>query len=669
MSSAAGSALRRGWARLSRRKPTRTTTAMTITYDSTADDQRDIEEATSSTFANDRTAFDSNALPNRKNFVNRGMDKLRRSFRKSFHRGKTNRLTANTSDGGPSVESPTMPSSSSSKHSFQLDEAAVRAGTCHFPVKYLGSCEVFESRGMNICEAALKALRDKKRTIKAILYVSGDSLRVVDQEQSRGLILDQTVEKVSFCAPDRRNDKGFAYICRDGATRRWMCHGFQAIKDTGERLSHAVGCSFAVCLEKKKKREAEIEVFTAAKTLADDIQADRNGISRNNQSYNSFRRQLSISERRQDPQKAIMVEPPPIQRPQPASLLIDMSSPDAEMSQSSFDNTPIRQNDSAPVNQSFFERQQNSFHSTNIDQSALRRFHSLRTDIKNPNSRLKTLYNEPIYEGEEAWPGAVNNQVPSAQFDNASFSNQTPRHDSTFNPISRVNDNNKENGVVQTNGINVLSNFTQPDDWLEKAMRSTLSINTNGQQSNGSKHSASLTPRSNGITATVYPTQSSTMNLSSPQVANVHSTSTSPADPSLQQQPPNKQSIRYELLEETDVPPHSPPRISSPWNEQKNGLVTYDIFGQPIFNPNISPQSNGSTKVPTLQFSDLAAANHPKKLINTIETEEIDPFDVRWSAQFLQQSARSTPRSTSTSNSTLNTQHNPFSNESAPVNV
>ncbi|KAI6215652.1 hypothetical protein M3Y94_00410000 [Aphelenchoides besseyi] len=643
---------------------------MTITYDSTADDQRDVEEATSSTFANDRTTFDSNALPNRKNFVNRGMDKLRRSFRKSFHRGKTNRLTANTSDGGANVESPTMPSSSSSKHSFQLDEAAVRAGTCHFSVKYLGSCEVFESRGMNICEAALKALRDKKRTIKAILYVSGDSLRVVDQEQSRGLILDQTVEKVSFCAPDRRNDKGFAYICRDGATRRWMCHGFQAVKDTGERLSHAVGCSFAVCLEKKKKREAEIEVFTAAKHLADDIQADRNGLSRSNQSYNSFRRQLSISERRQDPQKAIMVEPPPLQRPQPTTLLIDMSSPDAETSQSSFDNTTIRPNDSASVNQSFFDKQQNSFHSTNIDQSALRRFHSLRTDIKNPNTRLKTLYNEPIYEGEEAWPGSANNETPSAQFDNASFSNQTPRHDSTSNSTSRVNENNKENGVLEANGINVPSTLTQPDDWLEKAMRSTLAINTNGQQSNGFKHPASITPRSNGITATVHPTPPSTTHLSSPQVPHVHSTSTSPADVSLQQQPPNKQSIRYELLEETDVPPHSPPRISSPLNETKNGVVTYDIFGQPIFNPNTSPQSNGSTKVPTLQFSDLAAANHPKKLMNTIETDEIDPFDVRWSAQFLQQSARSTARSTPTSNSTLNTPHNnPFSNESAPVNV
>ena len=48
----------------------------------------------------------------------------------------------------------------------------------------------------------------------------------------KGLIVDQTIEKVSFCAPDRHHEKGFAYICRDGATRRWLCHGFLAIKET-----------------------------------------------------------------------------------------------------------------------------------------------------------------------------------------------------------------------------------------------------------------------------------------------------------------------------------------------------------------------------------------------------------------------------------------------------
>ncbi|MEJ1269510.1 NUMB endocytic adaptor protein [Cricetulus griseus] len=104
-------------------------------------------------------------------------------------------------------------------HQWQTDEEGVRTGKCSFPVK--------------------------------------------------DLIVDQTIEKVSFCAPDRNFDRAFSYICRDGTTRRWICHCFMAVKDTGERLSHAVGCAFAACLERKQKREKECGVtatFDASRT-------------------------------------------------------------------------------------------------------------------------------------------------------------------------------------------------------------------------------------------------------------------------------------------------------------------------------------------------------------------------------------------------------------------
>lgn len=71
----------------------------------------------------------------------------------------------------------------------------------------------------------------KRRPVRAILHVSGDGIRVVEDE-TKGLIVDQTIEKVSFCAPDRNHEKGFSYICRDGTTRRWMCHGFLATKES-----------------------------------------------------------------------------------------------------------------------------------------------------------------------------------------------------------------------------------------------------------------------------------------------------------------------------------------------------------------------------------------------------------------------------------------------------
>lgn len=165
-------------------------------------------------------------------------------------------------------------------HQWQTDEEGVRTGKCSFPVKYLGHVEVDESRGMHICEEAVKRLKAErkffkgffgktgKKAVKAVLWVSADGLRVVD-EKTKDLIVDQTIEKVSFCAPDRNFDRAFSYICRDGTTRRWICHCFMAVKDTGERLSHAVGCAFAACLERKQKREKECGVtatFDASRT-------------------------------------------------------------------------------------------------------------------------------------------------------------------------------------------------------------------------------------------------------------------------------------------------------------------------------------------------------------------------------------------------------------------
>ncbi|XP_069765928.1 LOW QUALITY PROTEIN: numb-like protein [Narcine bancroftii] len=155
-------------------------------------------------------------------------------------------------------------------HQWQSDEESVRKGRCSFPVRYLGHMEVEESRGMHVCEEAVKKLKTVswKKSVKAILWVSADGLRVVD-DKTKDLIVDQTIEKVSFCAPDRNYDKAFSYICRDGTTRRWICHCFMALKDSGERLSHAVGCAFAACLERKQKREKECGVtasFDASRT-------------------------------------------------------------------------------------------------------------------------------------------------------------------------------------------------------------------------------------------------------------------------------------------------------------------------------------------------------------------------------------------------------------------
>ncbi|KAK3762009.1 hypothetical protein RRG08_019419 [Elysia crispata] len=71
----------------------------------------------------------------------------------------------------------------SKPHQWQEDEKKVREGTCCYQVRYMGHIEVFDSRGMHICEEAVKALKAqcKGKYQRAVLYVTGDTLRVVDE--------------------------------------------------------------------------------------------------------------------------------------------------------------------------------------------------------------------------------------------------------------------------------------------------------------------------------------------------------------------------------------------------------------------------------------------------------------------------------------------------------
>jgi len=63
----------------------------------------------------------------------------------------------------------------------------------------------------------------------------------------------------------------------------------------GERLSHAVGCAFTICLERKQQRDREKAALSGGQ--------DRRGLSP--QRTGSFR-QTSLAERLSDPQSAIV---------------------------------------------------------------------------------------------------------------------------------------------------------------------------------------------------------------------------------------------------------------------------------------------------------------------------------------------------------------------------
>jgi len=139
---------------------------------------------------------------------------------------------------------------------FEADKKRVAGTGATFTVKYLGSIEVREARGVNVCMNATTQLykaagKNKKKTS---IVISMDGVRVVDN-LSRVLIIDQPIEKISFCSPDPGNKYMFSYIARDGASRRWLCHAFIAVDELGERLSHALGCAFTACLQRKQKSQ------------------------------------------------------------------------------------------------------------------------------------------------------------------------------------------------------------------------------------------------------------------------------------------------------------------------------------------------------------------------------------------------------------------------------
>uniref|UniRef100_A0AC35UDT2 PID domain-containing protein n=1 Tax=Rhabditophanes sp. KR3021 TaxID=114890 RepID=A0AC35UDT2_9BILA len=337
------------------------------------------------------------------------LDRFKKSIRKSF------RLKPKDKQGLSFSEAKTSKNGSSSsteKPSAWLpDELSVRNGVCSFAVKYYGQTEVIEGRGINVCEAAMKILLNKKtKPIKAILYVSGDGLRVVGQSNNQGLIVDQTIEKVSFCAPDRNNDAGFCYISRDGTSRRWICHGFMAVKETGERLSHAVGCAFSICLEKKKKREEDAVVASASspgssvvtsiiikpdgsKTITSTPVVPEPVFGHGNKGYQSFRRQMSLTDRYNDPQSAKVTETLPIK-----------NGPSSTTSKP----RPL-------ANPALFERQASlRTPESNIAQS-FKRLHSLRTELpsrlKNGESSIRNV--EPIWEDEEVITFKQSTMAPS----------------------------------------------------------------------------------------------------------------------------------------------------------------------------------------------------------------------------------------------------------------
>lgn len=424
------------------------------------------------------------------------------------------------------------------------------------------------------------------------MHVSGDGLRVVDDD-TKGLIVDQTIEKVSFCAPDRNHERGFSYICRDGTTRRWMCHGFLANKDSGERLSHAVGCAFAVCLERKQRRDKECGV-----TMTFDVKNStftRSG---------SFRTQ-SITERLNSNERGIDT-PSAVVPPQPKTTA---HNPFA-----------IERPHATP---SMLERQ-GSFRAFNAlgTQSPFKRQMSLRINDLPSNAERQKAFLDPLANGQIRSVSPIPEISPLHQTDTVSqlcqelsqglsLLTRTDTDDLNFNNIASINKN-----TAATMLGSPVSPVTSPMYTSNVGMSILSSPTRQHSTATATVVSVFPTPQPLSITNNVIPSSSSIVTLPLSTVGS-HST----AIPTAQISPrhrvitsPSTGVITQPLQQSPTSPPKKPIAFvdSSPTTQLPN---PDQWLGQVVKSTSPSPRRAPQLHARTKSLNSAA-----------------DPFDAEWAA-------------------------------------
>lgn len=164
---------------------------------------------------------------------------------------------------------------------WKEDEHRVRSESCSFSIKYFGHTEVVDSKGSDLCEQSFYKLKynEPGKTLAShfhrrrpsytsigqhsTLQISGEAIRIISDNED--VIAEVPVSNVSFCSPNNHHEHAFAFICRGDLPWKWHCHVMEAVFDQGERLNHAFGCAFTVCLEKKmlQKRRHSDAMFVA----------------------------------------------------------------------------------------------------------------------------------------------------------------------------------------------------------------------------------------------------------------------------------------------------------------------------------------------------------------------------------------------------------------------
>ncbi len=357
----------------------------------------------------------------------------------------------------------------------------------------------------------------------------------------------------------------------------------------GERLSHAVGCAFAVCLEKKQRRDREVQmgiaVVTAAPQLmssaADDAPPATAGTSQLPLArQGSLRRQASLTERMQDPQNVKPTEPPP-----PARVAAELPHAVAR----------------PQANPQLFERQ-GSLRTPDEAAAAFRRHYSLRmTDLPSTLARQQEMGGLPgarvsaiPEEGADLSAGIQNlgvaqdahaqqkrrQRLVHAETVGASLSPPTEFDEAAAAGAGAGTEWNRRGSV----GEMPLSQRSKAAEWLDKTLMATTGA---AQGSRGS------TP-----------------------AADKNSPPTGPSPPAQNGYPPG-----YPSGPSPSLP--LPPPLA---NQQPPFGQEADLFGQPKFEPRKAPPV-GETRSMSMDGWRMGGI-----LGNGQITSTGDAFDAKWNA-------------------------------------
>jgi len=135
-------------------------------------------------------------------------------------------------------------------------EESLMSGDITYLVKFFGSTEVDESRGLEVVKEGIRKLKltqqlkkcEGTKTPKVLVTVSVDGVAIQDSK-SKTVLHHHPLQRISYCADDKAEKKFFSFISSDPETSVHSCYVFASDKQA-EEITLTIGQAFQLAYEK-----------------------------------------------------------------------------------------------------------------------------------------------------------------------------------------------------------------------------------------------------------------------------------------------------------------------------------------------------------------------------------------------------------------------------------